>query len=86
MLAFGKNAENIGKFFQKGAMILVETHVLTGSYTNKNNQKVYTTDFVVDAWEFVGGKAENGSEWRSEATEAKPGEFTPVKDEDLPWD
>ena len=88
IVAFGKDAENIDKFFQKGSPILITSHVQTGSYTNKNGQKVYTTDFVVDEWEFVGAKTENGSEGRSDATQAKAGEFVPVPtaDEDLPWD
>lgn len=56
MVAFGKAAENIGKYFKKGSLILVETHVQTSNYTDKNNIKVYRTDFIVDAFDFVESK------------------------------
>ena len=94
-VAFGKNAENIGKYFTKGSQILLDTHVQTGSYTNKDGQKVFTTDFVVESWEFVGGKSENGSNGHSgtpsgapKKPEQKDGEFVDVPEttEDLPWD
>jgi len=52
--AFNKNAENIQKYFCKGKPIIIEkSHVQTGSYVNKDGVKVYTTDFVVDEWDFV---------------------------------
>lgn len=50
--ALGKNAENIEKFFAKGKGIIVECHVNTGKYTNKEGKTVYTTDFVMDGFEF----------------------------------
>lgn len=91
LVSFNKTAESISKYFQKGSLILVETHVQTGSYTNKDGQKRYTTDFVVDAWEFTGAKDENGSEAHSDAPKKespKDGEFVSVPEttEDLPWD
>ena len=51
-IAFGKNAENINKFFKKGNKIALIGHIQTGSYEGKNG-KVYTTDVIVDEWEFV---------------------------------
>jgi single-strand DNA-binding protein len=48
----GKTADNIAKWFAKGKGIFVEYHVSTGSYTNKEGKKVYTTDLVVDSYEF----------------------------------
>lgn len=90
IVAFGKSAESIGKYFQKGSPILLQTHVQTGSYTNRDGQRVNTTDFVVDAWSFVGSKPENGSERRSAAPERIPeNELVPVPktmEENLPWD
>ena len=58
-VAFGKTAENIGKFFQQGRQILIEGRIQTGSYTNKEGQKVYTTDVVVEEFDFV-DKAPSG--------------------------
>ena len=52
-IAFGKNAENINKFFKKGNKIAIEGRLQTGNYTDKNGNKVYTTDVIVEGWEFV---------------------------------
>lgn len=50
--AFGKTAEVIEKYVTKGTKIAVVGHIQTGSYTNKDGQKVYTTDVVIDEMEF----------------------------------
>lgn len=59
-VAFGKSAELIEKYFKKGSWIGVTGRINTGSYTNKDGQKVYTTDVAVNEVDFVGGK--NSSE------------------------
>ena len=53
--AFGKTAENINNFFGKGKLILVEGRIQTGSY-EKDGQRVYTTDVIVDGFDFTGEK------------------------------
>jgi single-strand DNA-binding protein len=58
-VAFGKKAEFISKYFHKGSQIAISGRINTGSYTNKDGQKVYTTDVAVDDAEFVGSKADN---------------------------
>lgn len=55
-VAFRKHAESIEKWCRKGTKIAIEAHVQTGSYVNKDGQKVYTTDFIIDGWEFAGAK------------------------------
>ena len=55
-MAFGKTAEFIEKYFKKGDMIAVVGEIRTGSYTNKDGQKVYTTDVVVEEQEFAESK------------------------------
>ena len=55
--AFGKTAEFIDKYFSKGSKIVIEGEWRTGSYTNKDGQKVYTTDVVVEEQEFCESKA-----------------------------
>lgn len=55
-IAFGRLAENIYKYFRKGNSILVNGHLQTGSYTNRDGQKVYTTDVLVNDFEFCDGK------------------------------
>ena len=52
-VAFGKSAEFIEKYFKKGMAIGLTGRIQTGSYTNKDGQKVYTTDVVVEETEFV---------------------------------
>lgn len=84
-VAFGKNAENIYKFFDKGSQILITARVQTGSYTNNEGRKVYTTEFVVEEWEFCGpAKTEKTTEEPKKGTE-KP-QFVPAGDDHLPWD
>ena len=51
--AFGKTAENCGKYLKKGLLVGVTGKIQTGSYTNKNGDKVYTTDVVADRVEFL---------------------------------
>lgn len=55
-VAFGKSAEFIEKYFKKGMAIGLTGRIQTGSYTNKDGQKVYTTDVVVEETEFVESK------------------------------
>ena len=55
-VAFGRTAEFIEKYFVKGNRIGVYGHIQTGSYTNKDGARVYTTDVVVDEAEFVESK------------------------------
>ena len=55
-IAFGKSAEFAEKYLYKGIKIAVEGRIQTGSYTNKDGKKVYTTDVVVESTEFVESK------------------------------
>lgn len=57
-VAFGKTAEFIEKYFDKGMKMVVEGSVRTGSY-EKDGRKIYTTDIVVDTVEF--GESKNNS-------------------------
>lgn len=55
-VAFGKIGEFAEKYLKQGAKIAVSGRIQTGSYTNKNGQKVYTTDVVVEECEFAESK------------------------------
>ena len=55
-MAFGKTAEFVDKYFGKGTKIVIEGEWRTGSYTNKDGQKVYTNDCVVNRVEFAESK------------------------------
>lgn len=50
---FGRQAENCEKYLKKGRLVGVTGRIQTGSYTNKNGDKVYTTDIVADRVEFL---------------------------------
>jgi len=52
-VAFGKSATAIEKYIFKGSPITIEGHLQTGSYEKKDGTKVYTTDCIVDNWEFA---------------------------------
>ena len=55
-VAFGKRAEFFEKYGKKGTKFAIEGRIQTGSYTNKDGQKVYTTDVIVDQAEFADSK------------------------------
>lgn len=57
-VAFGKSAEFAEKYLNKGMKIAIEGRIQTGSY-DKNGQKFYTTDIIVDRHEFCERKGEN---------------------------
>jgi len=56
-VAFDKAGEFADKYFRKGTKVLVTGRIQTGSYTNKNGDKVYTTEIVVEEQEFAESKA-----------------------------
>lgn len=61
-VAWRRTAEFLEKYGKKGTKLVVEGSIQTGSYTNKEGQKVYTTDVVVDNCEFAESKnAQGGS-------------------------
>ena len=55
-VAFGKLGEFAEKYLRKGTKVVVTGRIQTGSYTNKDGQKVYTTDVVVEECEFAESK------------------------------
>ena len=55
-VVFGKQAEFVEKYLRKGMKILVTGRIQTGSYTNNEGQKVYTTDIIVEEHEFCESK------------------------------
>ena len=61
-IAFGKLGEFAEKYLHKGVKIAVVGRIQTGSYTNKDGQKVYTTDVVVEEQEFCESKSQSNSQ------------------------
>ena len=60
-VAFGRAAEFAEKYFRQGIRIIVSGRIQTGSYTNRDGNKVYTTDVVVEEQEFAESKAVSDS-------------------------
>ncbi len=57
-VAFGKAADFSEKYYRKGLKVLVSGRIQTGSYTNKEGKKVYTTDVILEEQEFAESKKE----------------------------
>jgi single-strand DNA-binding protein len=83
-VAFRKQGEFVEKYCKQGTKIILAGHIQTGSYTNKQGVKVYTTEVIVDALEFAESKKSEGK-----AEGAKPDNgFENIEDipEELPFD
>ena len=72
-IAFGKSAEFAEKYFKKGMKVAITGRIQTGSYTNRDGQKVYTTDIVVEDQEFVESKGSAGGNGNGGSREGKAG-------------
>ena len=59
-VAFDRAGEFAEKYFRQGMRVLVSGRIQTGSYVNKDGQKVYTTDIIVDDQEFADSKGQGG--------------------------
>lgn len=90
-IAFGKSGEFVEKYFTKGMKMALTGRIMTGSYTNKDGVKVYTTDVVAEEIEFAESKHDGGAnrQERDEAALANAGEgFMNIPDgidEELPF-
>ena len=94
---FGRSAEFAEKYFRQGLKVIVTGRIQTGSYTNKDGQRVYTTDVVVENQEFAESKAasannaggyQQAAPSRPEPTQAAGDGFMNIPDaieEELPF-
>ena len=74
-VVFGKGAEFAEKYLHQGSRIALSGRIQTGSYTNREGQKVYTTDVVVEEQEFAESKAtasQNGGNAGNQGTGQQP--------------
>jgi len=94
-VAFGRQAEFAERYLHQGTKLVVEGRIQTGSYTNKDGQRVYTTDVIVENTEFAESKSASGGngsfEQAAPAPSAPPGEDfinlpDGLEDEGLPFD
>lgn len=71
-VAFGRQAEFAEKYLQKGTKVVISGRIQTGSYTNREGARVYTTDIVVEEQDFAESKASAaGSEPESKTAAAE---------------
>ena len=71
-VVFGRSAEFTEKYFRKGMQVAVSGRIQTGSYTNKDGNKVHTTDVVVEEQEFAESKAANQQNQQSAGSGSIP--------------
>lgn len=71
-VAFGKAGEFAEKYLKKGTKMIISGRIQTGSYTNKDGAKVYTTEVVVEDQEFAESKGSNGGNTAAPAANEAP--------------
>ena len=86
----GKNGEFAEKYLKQGTKIAIEGRIQTGSYTNKDGNKVYTTDVIVEGHEFCESKSSNQNNSQSNNNNPAPNSdgFISIPDgidEELPF-
>ena len=79
-VAFRKNAEFAEKYLVKGMKIAITGRIQTGSYKNRDGQKVYTTDVVVEEQEFVESKKSEDRKGQQPAPASTPDGFMSLPD------
>lgn len=86
-VAFNKTAETIGQYLTKGRQIAIAGRIQTGSYEAKDGTKSYTTDVVVENFEFIGNSQNSGQSQdnNSDGGMNFDNEMTPVDDGDMPF-
>ena len=97
-IVWQKSAESISKYFAKGHRIALEGSIQTRSWTDNEGKTRYSTEVVVDQWEFAQSKSEGGAVGQavpaaahfpnSTPTEPLDGDldgFMPIEDDELPF-
>ena len=94
-VSFGKTAEFVERYLKQGIKIVGCGRIQTGSYTNKDGQRVYTTDVVLEEVEFAESKSSGSSSPNGTSNGSSPVPSTDIgdgfmqipegMDEELPW-
>ena len=80
IVAFDKAGEFAEKYFRQGMRVLVSGRIQTGSYTNKEGQRVYTTEVIVDDQEFADSKGAGGDHSGSYQPTSRPAPASAIGD------
>ena len=84
-VAFGKAAEFAGKYLHKGTKVAVEGRIQTRDYLNKDGQKVYVTEIIVDRHEFCESKSSGQASEANYSTAPMGFEGMEANDDELPF-
>ena len=88
-VVFGRSAEFAEKYFRQGMRVSVSGRIQTGSYTNKDGVRVYTTEVIVEEQEFAESRAESNTANNTHTENTIPDNFAnipdDVDDEELPF-
>ena len=89
-VAFGKIGETIAQYVLKGRQVAVTGSIRTGSYESNSGEKRYTTDVVLDGFEFIGNSSNNSDNAATynqgtNNSDMGFGGMTPVDDGDMPF-
>ena len=82
---FGKQAENCERYLAKGCRVAVQGKIQTGSYEDKNGQKVFTTDVIAQRVEFIDFKEKTPQNANQSAWNDNPPGYTSLSEDDIPF-
>ena len=82
---FGKQAENCERFLGKGCRVSVQGRIQTGSYEDKNGQKVFTTDVIAQRVEFIDFKEKTPQNANQGAWNDNPQGYSSLSEDDIPF-
>lgn len=89
VVAFGRTAENVGKYCVKGQQVGVSGRIQTGKYMDSEGRTVYTTDVIASRIEFLGSRKQESRQDRSKPqSNADSGDypgFEDIPDDDIPF-
>lgn len=85
-VSFGKTAEFVEKYLKKGTKIIGCGRIQTGSYTNKEGNRVYTTDVVIEEVEFAESKNANNNQVAPTPSKDNFMDVAGDMDEEVPFD
>ena len=77
IVAFGQRAETMKKYLTKGSQIAIDGRIQTGSYDGQDGKKVYTTDVIIDNFQFLDTKASRNIDSSSEMNTGSVDSSTP---------
>ena len=76
IVAFGNRAETMKKYLTKGSQIAVDGRIQTGSYDGQDGKKVYTTDVIVENFQFLDSKGSRPASDEDSSSDVTPYDFS----------